>query len=211
LLTGIIAAAIIFFSRNSGAAQYVTARIDRGDIDSTVTTTGNLNAVITVQVGSQVSGNIIALYADFNTKVKKGQLVAEIDPAPFKAVVDQATATLDAAKAAVVTEEATLAQSQATWPARRPTSPTRRRTCKGAERRRIWQRSRTTGVRSWSRPAALRRRMPIPQANYDQAVASVDASTGCDQCRTGFRRLGTERGGSGSHPARPGQSRCRGR
>ena len=45
---------------------------------------GNLNEVITVQVGSQVSGNIIALYADFNTKVKKGQLVAEIDPAPFK-------------------------------------------------------------------------------------------------------------------------------
>ena len=65
-------------------------KVDRGDIDSTVTTTGNLNAVITVQVGSQVSGNIIALYADFNTKVKKGQLVAEIDPAPFKASVDQA-------------------------------------------------------------------------------------------------------------------------
>src|SRR5438309_1001601 len=50
---------------------YVTARIDRGDIDSTVSSTGNLNAVVTVQVGSQVSGNIIALYADFNTKVKK--------------------------------------------------------------------------------------------------------------------------------------------
>lgn len=51
--------------------EYVTARVDRGDIDSTVTTTGNLNAVNTVQVGSQVSGNITALYADFNTKVKK--------------------------------------------------------------------------------------------------------------------------------------------
>jgi len=64
-------------------------------------------------VGSQVSGNIIALYADFNTKVKKGQLVAEIDPAPFKAALDQQTATLDAAKAAVVTAEATVAKSQA--------------------------------------------------------------------------------------------------
>jgi HlyD family secretion protein len=72
---------------------------------------GNLNEVITVQVGSQVSGNIIALYADFNTKVKKGQLVAEIDPAPFKASVDQAYATLNAATAAVVTAEATVAKS----------------------------------------------------------------------------------------------------
>lgn len=107
-----IVAAVFFYSRNAHPPQYATARIDRGDIDSTVTTTGNLNAVITVQVGSQVSGNIIALYADFNTKVKKGQLVAEIDPAPFKAVVDQDAATLNAAKAAIVTAQATLAKSQ---------------------------------------------------------------------------------------------------
>jgi HlyD family secretion protein len=105
-------AIIFFYSHGSRAPEYVTARIDRGDIDSTVTTTGNLNAVITVQVGSQVSGNIIALYADFNTKVKKGQLVAEIDPAPFRASVDQVTATLNAAKAAVATAEAALAKSQ---------------------------------------------------------------------------------------------------
>jgi HlyD family secretion protein len=97
---------------STGKAAYITAKLDRGDIESTVTTTGNLNAVITVQVGSQVSGNIIALYADFNTKVKKGQLVAEIDPAPFKAAVDQAAATLNAAKAAVMTAEATVAKSQ---------------------------------------------------------------------------------------------------
>jgi len=102
----------LLLSRHAPLPQYTTARIDRGDIDSNVTTTGNLNAVITVQVGSQVSGNIIALYADFNTKVKKGQLVAEIDPAPFKAVVAQSQATLDAAKAAVSTAEAGLAKSQ---------------------------------------------------------------------------------------------------
>lgn len=100
--------------RGPAGPTYITAKVERGDIDSTVTTTGNLNAVITVQVGSQVSGNIIALYADFNTKVKKGQLVAEIDPAPFKAAVDQASATLDAAKAARVTANATLAQARAT-------------------------------------------------------------------------------------------------
>lgn len=102
----------VYFSSRPAAPEFVTARIDRGDIDATATTTGNLNAEITVQVGSQVSGNIIALYADFNTKVTKGQLVAEIDPAPFKAAVDQALATVNAAKAAQVTGEASLAKSQ---------------------------------------------------------------------------------------------------
>ena len=97
---------------SGGKAGYLTARLDRGDIESIVTTSGNLNAVITVQVGSQVSGNIIALYADFNTKVKKGQLVAEIDPAPFQAAVNQAAASLNAAKAAVVTARAVVAKSQ---------------------------------------------------------------------------------------------------
>jgi HlyD family secretion protein len=101
-----------FWLRGPSKPVYITAKIDRGDIESTVTTTGALNAVITVQVGSQVSGNIIALYADFNTKVKKGQLVAEIDPAPFQAAVDQAAASLNAAKAAAVTAQAVLAKSQ---------------------------------------------------------------------------------------------------
>ena len=119
---GWIAAAILLLATAAGAiflrmtaprkSPYLTARIDRGDIESTVTTSGTLNAVTTVQVGSQVSGNIVALYADFNTKVRKGQLVAEIDPAPFQASVDQATASLNAAKAAVITAQATLARSR---------------------------------------------------------------------------------------------------
>jgi len=108
----LIVAAVWIHLANRPTTEYVTARADRGDIDSTVTTTGNLNAVITVQVGSQVSGNIIALFADFNTKVKKGQLVALIDPAPFQAAMDQAKATLNSANAAVLTARATFAKSQ---------------------------------------------------------------------------------------------------
>lgn len=100
------------YYQNSHKIQYLTARVDRGDVESTITATGNCNAVVTVQVGSQVSGNIIALYADFNTKVKKGQLVARIDPALFQAAADQADANLNAAKAAVVTAQANLAKSQ---------------------------------------------------------------------------------------------------
>jgi HlyD family secretion protein len=177
VLIGAIAAAVVFFSHNSGAPQYTTARIDRGDIDSTVTTTGNLNAVITVQVGSQVSGNIIALYADFNTKVKKGQLVAEIDPAPFKAVVAQATATLDAAKAAVVTAGASLAQSQANFASAQANVANQKANLVKAQsavalaktendRRQVMVKTASTSQED----------ADTSQANYDQAMASVDAA-----------------------------------
>ncbi len=99
--------------RGQGAVQYRTARVERGDIDSTISATGSPNAVVTVQVGSQVSGSIQALYADFNTKVRKGQLVARIDPQLFQARVDQAQATVDATKAAVVNARAVIVKAQA--------------------------------------------------------------------------------------------------
>lgn len=105
-------AAIFFWSRSGNQPVYVTVPLERGDIESSVSTSGTLNAVTTVQVGSQVSGNILALFADFNTKVKKGDLIAEIDPAPFKAAVDQAVATRNAAKAAEVTAVAALQQAR---------------------------------------------------------------------------------------------------
>ncbi len=105
-----IAAAVYF--RGPAQPTYVTAVINRGDIEAAITATGNLNAVKTVQVGSQVSGNILALYADFNTKVKAGQLVARIDPAIFQAKVDQARAAVDSAKASVVSARASIAKAQ---------------------------------------------------------------------------------------------------
>src|SRR4051794_34294064 len=69
--------------------QYKTEKADRGNITMTVTATGTLSAVTTVQVGSQVSGIIARLYADFNSQVKQGQLLAELDPTPFLQTVDQ--------------------------------------------------------------------------------------------------------------------------
>ena len=79
---------------SANAIGYDTVPVERGPIQASVTATGTLNAVVDVQVGSQVSGNIKALYADFNTKVTKGQLVAQIDPQVFQTQVDQATAAL---------------------------------------------------------------------------------------------------------------------
>ena len=93
--------------------QYRTVAVDRGDINVTVSATGTPNAVVTVQVGSQVSGNIQALFADFNTKVTKGELIAQIDPAPFQTKVNQAQANLDAARAAVANSQAVVQQALA--------------------------------------------------------------------------------------------------
>ncbi len=96
-----------------GRIQYRTASAEHGDVNVAVSATGNPNAVVTVQVGSQVSGIVVALFADFNTKVTKGQLIARIDPAPFQAKVDQAQANLDAARAAVANAQAVVQQALA--------------------------------------------------------------------------------------------------
>src|ERR1051326_9585119 len=78
--------------------QYKTEKADRGDITQTVTATGTLSAVTTVQIGSQVSGVISRLYADFNSRVKSGQLLAELDPTPFQAQVEQRQADVTKSK-----------------------------------------------------------------------------------------------------------------
>ena len=86
--------------------QYKTEKVDRGTVTMTVTATGTLSAVTTVQVGSQVSGVIARLYADFNSQVKKGQLLAELDPTPFEAQVEQRRA--DLTQAQVQTDDARI-------------------------------------------------------------------------------------------------------
>ena len=72
--------------------RYVTAQVDRGSVIQSVTATGTVNPVIVVQVGTYDSGPIIAIYADFNSPVKAGQLIAKIDPRPFTVKVHQAEA-----------------------------------------------------------------------------------------------------------------------
>jgi HlyD family secretion protein len=87
--------------RNGGAATYQTATVTRGPITQAVTATGTLNPVVNVQVGSQVSGNIAKLFADFNSEVKAGQTVAQIDPMLFQAAVTQAEGDVASAQAAL--------------------------------------------------------------------------------------------------------------
>jgi HlyD family secretion protein len=116
LLTAALAVALLGFGTwalRGNDLQYRTAPATHGDINVTVSATGNPNAVVTVQVGSQVSGAIQALFADFNTRVTKGELIARIDPAPFQAKVDQAQANLDAARASVANAQAVGQQAEA--------------------------------------------------------------------------------------------------
>ncbi len=95
-VTGFLVLLAVFGCKGSGSSneQYRTEKASRGDVTMTVTATGTLSAVTTVQVGSQVSGVIARLYADFNSKVRKGQLLAELDPTPFQAQVEQRQADL---------------------------------------------------------------------------------------------------------------------
>ena len=111
----IAAAAAFLLSRSKGdELKYGTEKITRGDIVTTVTATGTVNAVTTVLVGTQVSGTIKQIYADFNSPVNKGQLIAQIDPALFEEQVAQAKANLLAAKANVEKAEASLVDAKRT-------------------------------------------------------------------------------------------------
>ena len=101
--------------RNSGdELRFRTEKVIRGDIEETVTATGTINAVTTVLVGTQVSGTIKNIYADFNSPVKKGQLIAEVDPTVFEALVEQAKANLLVAAANLEKSEAALVDTKRT-------------------------------------------------------------------------------------------------
>jgi HlyD family secretion protein len=93
--------------------KYRTAAAEQGSVTQTIAATGTLSAVITVKVGSVVSGNVAVLHADFNKQVKKGDLLAELDPVPFQEKVDQAKAALDKAKVDVRNYEIGLRRQKA--------------------------------------------------------------------------------------------------
>ena len=108
---GIFAA---FAMNRKAPTQYYTAKVDHGDIRQVVDATGTINAVTTVQVGSQVSGTISKLFADFNSHVKKGQIVAQIDPSLFEGSLSQTQADLENARANLAASHANTEKAKAT-------------------------------------------------------------------------------------------------
>ncbi|HZU22406.1 MAG TPA: efflux RND transporter periplasmic adaptor subunit [Terriglobales bacterium] len=111
IAVGVLAA---FTLNKKDKQQYFTQAADRGDIREVVDATGTISAVTTVQVGSQVSGTVQKLFADFNSHVKKGQVVAQLDPALFQGAVLQAQADLANAQANLLAAKAALEKAKAT-------------------------------------------------------------------------------------------------
>ncbi|HKP84829.1 MAG TPA: efflux RND transporter periplasmic adaptor subunit [Blastocatellia bacterium] len=113
LLAGAAVTAAFFLGDRSSANDYITAKVERGNIEVNVSATGTVQAVTTVQVGSQVSGTVNWLGADFNSEVKRGQVIARLDPALFQTQVDNANANVVNAEAAVRAAEVEIINQKA--------------------------------------------------------------------------------------------------
>ncbi|MFA4916093.1 MAG: efflux RND transporter periplasmic adaptor subunit [Syntrophales bacterium] len=145
----VIVAVILLFRGKGNGIKFKTEKVARGDIETTVTATGTVNAVTTVLVGTQVSGTIKNIYVDFNSPVKKGQLIAQIDPAIVEAQVEQARANLLSAGANLKKNEAMLADAKRTL-----------------------ERSREL----FSKNLIARSDLDTAETNFETAKASVDAA-----------------------------------
>src|SRR5437667_6029649 len=167
-----------FYVQSRGQGQgYRLARVERGPLTAAVSATGNLNAVVTVQVGSQVSGQIKELLVDFNSLVKKGQIIARIDPQIFEAQVNQAKAELETAKAAVLNQTATVEKAKADVEnARAALAQGKAQTAKAdaaqADSKRIFDRN----AELFNRQLIAQADRDTAQANYEQAVAQSESS-----------------------------------
>lgn len=112
----ILGATGLFFSQNSGQsvkAAYRTAKLEQRNLVKSISATGSLSAVVTVDVGSQISGKISKLFVDYNSTVQKDQIIARIDPLDYEAKLRQAQAELDLYKAKVASQEAAVKGAQA--------------------------------------------------------------------------------------------------
>lgn len=103
---------LLWREHRPASAHYITARAERGRLVRAVTATGTVNPVVTVQVGTYVSGPIVKIYCDFNTEVKKGQICAKIDPRPYELTVEQASANVANARAQLKKDQASLGYDQ---------------------------------------------------------------------------------------------------
>ena len=165
-------------------SPYQTARVARGPLMASVSATGTLNAVITVQVGSQISGQIKELLADFNSQVVKGQVIARIDPDILQAQVNQARAQVQAAQATVLNQRAAVAKTRADLQGSRAAlASAHAQTAKALV-------AVVDGERNLTRQRGLRERALIAQADvdaaqvaYDSAVAQHQASVAQEQAQ----------------------------
>jgi HlyD family secretion protein len=161
----------------STTPQYRTAPVERGPLRAVVSATGNLNAVIMVLVGSQVSGTIKELDADFNTVVRRGQVIARIDPALFEAAVNQARADLHAAQATVRNQQAQVQQAHSNVAnARAAAAEARAQTAKALVAVVDTRRTRARQAELFDRGLVAEADRDTAQAAYDAGVAQYESA-----------------------------------
>jgi HlyD family secretion protein len=113
LIVALVAAGVWKFTAKAPAPAYSAAQVERGDVAKTISATGKLQALTTVQVGTQVSGTVSDIYVDFNSQVKKGQVIARLDPSQLQAQLTQAQASFTSAQMSVQSGQASVASADA--------------------------------------------------------------------------------------------------
>ena len=168
VVVAVATVAYIYAGRDSKQPTFRLARVERGPIVSAVSSTGTVNAVITVQVGSQVSGQIKELSADYNSEVGEGQVIARIDPQNFEARVRQADAELAVARANVAIQRAGVERAHAELEnARSALAAARAQTEKAGV-------SVANAKRDLDRKRALYKKAVISESHIDEALATYD-------------------------------------
>ncbi|MBI4463668.1 MAG: efflux RND transporter periplasmic adaptor subunit, partial [Acidobacteria bacterium] len=155
--------AFILLRRQEAADTFFAQEVQRGPVRNVVSSTGTVQAVLTVQVGSQVSGQVQALYADYNSIVRRGQLLAKIDPRNFETQVEQARANVLASQARVQTAEAELKNQLANLESAKANLEAARVT-------------RDNTAQILGRYTELRQEGILSQNDYDTAKANADAA-----------------------------------
>jgi len=115
LAVAVAGAAYLYLKKENGTPTYRTAKVERGEIVDTITATGTINAVTTVSVGSQISGTIQTLFVDYNSRVRKGEVIAQIDPRLLEASVTQARGSFENAKASLERAKVSVTDTERTY------------------------------------------------------------------------------------------------
>ena len=182
LLAGGAVLGYLYTQSRGSAPKYRTAAVERGPLTAAVSATGSLNAVVVVQVGSQVSGQIKELKVDFNSIVKRNQVIARIDPDIFEAKVNQATADVDSARAAVLNQEAQVERARADVDnARAALVEAKAFTAKAQVQSVDAKRDYDRKTELFARQLIANSDLDTSQATYDAAVAQLDSTRAREQ------------------------------
>jgi HlyD family secretion protein len=186
VLGGAAGGGYLYYEGQQQPPRYLTAAVERGAVATTVNATGVVNAVTTVQVGSQVSGTIQKLFVDFNSPVKEGDVIAQIDPAPLSTKVAQARANVASALAAVQVAQATTINAKATVETAQANAESARANIEKskvalADARRILERNKEMARKS----LIAQNDLDTAQMTYDGAVAQLKSSEAQLEAATG--------------------------